>query len=248
MRSSSSTYASSPPSLALLALEPLRGVADYCASLLSAAPAPRGDGHPVIVFPGLGGGSLSTRPLRRFLDKAGFAPHDWGQGLNTGPEGDFDDWLDKLDDLLVDVHSAHGRTVSLVGWSLGGIYARELAKRSGPLVRQVITLGTPFAELAANNHASTAWQFFKGAPRQLTPRLQKRLRQCPDVPTTALYSKSDGIVPWQACMERSSERSESVEAAGVSHLGLGTHPKVLRIVANRLAQPEGQWRPFRRLN
>ncbi|MBC7438013.1 MAG: alpha/beta fold hydrolase [Bdellovibrionales bacterium] len=242
MRAVSKSIAPVAPSLVLLALEPLRGVADYCASLLSPSPKARGDGHPVIVFPGLGAGPFSTRPLRRFLDKSGYVAHDWGQGLNTGPEGDFDDWLDRLDDLLVDVHSAHGRSVSLIGWSLGGIYARELAKRSGPMVRQVITLGTPFGALADANHAATAYRLLSGDTQQLTPNLQARLRQTPDVPTTAIYSKTDGIVPWRACMEKETCSSESVEASGASHLGLGTHPKVLQILANRLAQPEGQWR------
>jgi pimeloyl-ACP methyl ester carboxylesterase len=242
MPAASNSFAPVAPSLAWLALEPLRGVADYCASLLSASPKERGDGHPVIVFPGLAGGPLSTRPLRRFLDKSGYVSHDWGHGLKTGPDGDFDDWLDQLDDHLVDVHSAHGRRVSLIGWSLGGIYARELAKRSGPLVRQVITLGTPFGALGDANHAATAWRLLNGDTSQLTPGLQARLRQTPDVPTTAIYSKTDGIVPWRACMEQETHGSESVEVSGASHLGLGTHPKVLRIVASRLAQPEGEWR------
>ncbi|RYX88327.1 MAG: alpha/beta fold hydrolase [Comamonadaceae bacterium] len=248
MSAAPSSFSTSSPSLALLALEPLRGMADYCHALLTPTPVPRGDGHPVIVFPGLGGGPLSTRPLRRFLNKSGYVSHDWGQGLNTGPHGDFDDWLDKLDAHLIDVHSAHGRSVSLIGWSLGGVYARELAKRSGKLVRQVITLGTPFADLTANNHASTAYRFLNGDTSQLTPKMQRRLRQCPPVPTTAMYSKTDGIVPWQACMETASAMSESVEASGASHLGLGTHPKVLRIVADRLAQREGRWRPMKTLN
>ena len=121
MPAASNSYSPVAPSLALLALEPLRGLADYCASFLSAGPQARGDGHPVIVFPGLAGGPLSTRPLRRFLGKAGYASYDWGQGLNTGPEGDFDDWLDKLDDHLVDVHSARaaGQPYWLEpGWNL----------------------------------------------------------------------------------------------------------------------------------
>ncbi len=242
MRATASSLKYPSPSLSLLALEPLRGASEYLASLFTPTPPPRGDGHPVIVFPGLGGGALSTRPMRRFLDKAGYVSHDWGQGLNTGPQGDFDDWLDRLDDHLLDVHARHRRNVSLVGWSLGGVYARELAKRSSGLVRQVVTLGTPFSALGESNHAAAAYRFLNGDTSQLTPSMQSRLRQRPPVPTTAIYSKSDGIVPWQACMETESEASESLEVSA-SHIGLGTHPKVLSLLAARLAQPEGLWQP-----
>jgi dienelactone hydrolase len=143
------------------------------------------------------------------------------------------------------LHAQTGRKVSLVGWSLGGVYAREVAKRCPDSVRTVITLGTPFGSLRGANHAGTIYKLVNGDTSQLTPELEARLRECPPVPTTSIYSKTDGIVSWRGCIERKSERSESVEVSA-SHLGMGTHPEVLRIVANRLAQPEGQWRPLRR--
>ncbi|TFZ02252.1 alpha/beta hydrolase [Ramlibacter henchirensis] len=234
------------PPLALLAMEPLRAMFDFAASRLAFAPAQQiGDGHPVVVFPGLGGAPFTTSHLRSFLSGCGFTAHCWGRGVNTGPEGDFDDWLDGLEADVRRWHAQSGRKVSLVGWSLGGIYARELAKRCPESVRQVITLGTPFASLRGSTHAETLYKFLHGDVAQLTPALDARLRECPPVPTTSVYSKTDGVVCWRGCIERKSALSESVEVEA-SHLGMATHPEVLRIVADRLAQPEGQWRPWRR--
>jgi len=233
------------PPLSLLAAEPLRALLDYCAARVGYAPVPVGDGHPVVVYPGLAGGALTTAHLRRFLKASGFAVRDWEGGINTGPEGHFDHWLRTLERRIRDLHRREGRTVSLVGWSLGGVYAREIAKRCPECVRQVITLGTPFGSMGGGNHAGTVYKLLNGDASQLTPELEARLRECPPVPTTSIYSKTDGIVSWRNCIEKKTDRSESVEVSA-SHLGMGSHPEVLRIVANRLAQPEGQWRPFKR--
>ena len=233
------------PSLALLALEPWRATIDLTASFLGTPPPRVGDGHAVLVLPGLGAGDWSTLRLRRALDRAGFLASAWGQGLNRGPEGDFDEWLAPLEEKVLALHRDTGRKVSLVGWSLGGIYARELAKRLPQQVRQVITLGTPFAGVAASN-AQAAFRLLNRGRSQLTPGLQARLRQDPPVPATALYSRTDGVVAWQSCMLRESPRAENIEVSCASHCGMGAHPQVLRIVVDRLAQPDGQWRPWQR--
>lgn len=243
---STQTYFASlhAPPLSLLATEPLRALFDYCAARLNGPALPLGDGHPVVVYPGLGGGALTTAHLRRFLTESGFTVHDWEGGINTGPGGAFDDWLGGMAQRARDLHREHGRKASLIGWSLGGVYAREIAKRCPECVRQVITLGTPFGSLGAGNHAGAVYKLLNRDRSQLTPELQARLRECPPVPTTSIYSKTDGIVSWRGCIEKATGHSESVEVAA-SHLGMGTHPEVLRIVANRLAQPEGQWRALR---
>ncbi|MDB5870904.1 MAG: hypothetical protein JWQ07_346 [Ramlibacter sp.] len=233
------------PPLSLLATEPLRAFLDYVAARVGRPAEPIGDGHPVVVYPGLAGGAMTTLHLRRFLKDSGFTVHDWAGGINTGPEGVLDEWLAGLEQRVQDLHRSHGRRVSLVGWSLGGVYAREIAKRCPDRVRQVVTLGTPFGALGGANHAGAVYKLFKRDAEPLTPELEARLRQCPPVPTTSIYSKTDGIVSWRGCIEKRTGRSESVEVAA-SHLGMGTHPEVLRIVANRLAQPEGQWRPLKR--
>jgi len=231
------------PPLRLLATEPLRGLLDLAASTLSRRARPVGDGHSVLVFPGLGAAGFTTSCLRRHLTHAGFKSHDWGLGMNTGPKGAFDPWLSGLVDKVQQLHAASGRKISLVGWSLGGIYAREIAKLCPGSVRQVITLGTPIASVGDAHHVRLLYLLLNGDTSQLTPALQARLRERPPVPTTALYSKKDGVVSWHGCVEKSTKLSESVEVKA-SHLGMVTHPQVLRLVADRLTLPEDDWRPL----
>jgi pimeloyl-ACP methyl ester carboxylesterase len=227
-------------------MEPMRAGADFFMSLLGRSPRAVGDGHPVLVLPGLAAGDWSTLRLRRVLDQAGFQAHKWGLGVNRGPQGDLDEWLGGLQDKVRRLHAQAGRKVSLVGWSLGGIYARELAKSAPELVRQVITLGSPFAAPAAS-HVGAVFRLLNGGHAELTPALERRLRKDPPVPTTAIYSRTDGVVAWQACTVRESPNSENIEVSCASHCGLGTHPQVLRIVVERLSQPEGGWRPYHQI-
>jgi pimeloyl-ACP methyl ester carboxylesterase len=233
------------PPLALLATEPLRALFDLCAGKIGHKPQRVGDGHPVVVYPGLGGGALTTVMLRNHLRDCGFAAHDWQGGINRGPDGDFDEWLDRLVARVRELHRRHGQKVSLVGWSLGGVYAREVAKRCPDAVRQVITLGTPFSSMSSANHARTIYRMLGGDTSQLTPQLEARLRECPPVPTTSVYSKSDGVVCWRGCLEKKAHGVENIEVSA-SHLGMGASPDVMRVVVDRLAQPEGTWRAYRR--
>jgi alpha-beta hydrolase superfamily lysophospholipase len=234
------------PPLSLLFAEPFRAIFDALASHVAAHPTPVGDGHPVIVYPGLGAGAMNTSQLRIFLGRAGFDVSDWGSGVNIGHEGEFDDWIDPLVANVRSLQERHGgRKVSLIGWSLGGIFAREIARRAPDAVRTVITLATPFASLGDGNHAGTIYKLLNGDAARFTPELEARLRESLPVPTTSVYSKSDGIVCWRGCIQKRSALSESVEV-DASHLGMISHPDVLRIVADRLAQPEGRWKPLRR--
>ena len=133
-----------PPSRLLLALE-VRGILELQA-FFAAYPllrrAPRGDGHPVLVLPGLAASDVSTRPLRTYLRAQGYAAHGWKQGPNHGPRPGVETGMDAR---LAELAGRYQRKVSLIGWSLGGVFARELARRTPALVRQVITLGSPFA-------------------------------------------------------------------------------------------------------
>jgi pimeloyl-ACP methyl ester carboxylesterase len=183
---------------------------------LLVASAPRGDGHPVLVLPGFTASDVSTTPLRAYLRARGFAAVRWAQGRN---HGDWEALEHRLHARLAALHARHGRRVSLVGWSLGGVFAREIARRAPERVRQVITLASPFQQL--------------GAP------------QPPPVPSTAIYSESDGIVAWRHCREREHAHTENIRVAA-SHCGMGFHPLVLYAIADRLAQPEGDWKPFDR--
>jgi pimeloyl-ACP methyl ester carboxylesterase len=233
-----------PPPLALLALEPMRAAAEFIAAQLASSPARVGDGHPVIVYPGLAANALSTLYLRHVVDSAGFTTYDWRQGFNRGPRGSVSQWLGELEGMLRELHDEHGRRVSLVGWSLGGIYARELAKRAPDRVRQVVTLGTPFNARPEATHAARVYRLLSGEAGALSAPVQRRLSECPPVPTTSIYSRSDGVVPWQACIQRTCAHAENVAVDSASHLGMGSHPTVLKVLVDRLAQPEGRWRPY----
>ena len=232
-----------PPSRELLLLE-VRAVAELVA-FFSMIPllrlAPPGDGHPVLVLPGLAAGDLSTRPLRAFLKDRGYRAHGWKLGRNLGPRPGVEADMQAR---LAQLHERYGRTVSIVGWSLGGVYARELARRAPAHVRSVITLGSPFA---GDPRASHAWELYELASGRRADDWpgRERMKQPPPVPATAIYSRSDGIVAWQGCLEREGPASENIEVEG-SHSGLGHNPAVLYAIADRLAQPEGQWRPFER--
>jgi pimeloyl-ACP methyl ester carboxylesterase len=234
---------SRPPSRLLLALE-VRAIWELQA-FLAAYPllqqAPRGDGHPVLVLPGLAASDVSTRPLRTYLRTQGYAAHGWKQGPNHGPRSGVEAGIDAR---LGELFQRYSRKVSLIGWSLGGVFAREAAKRSSGLVRQVITLGSPFAN---EPRASNAWRLYEVLSGRRVDDWPDRqaMKLPPPVPSTAIYTRSDGIVAWQGCREQESATTENIEVEG-SHSGLGYNPAVMYAIADRLAQPEGEWRRFDR--
>lgn len=234
-----------PPSKTLMFLEG-RAISELGA-FLGALPllslAPRGDGHPVLVLPGLVASDVSTRPLRGFLENRGYTASGWRQGRNLGLRPGVQH---AMTDLVKELSDTHGRKISLVGWSLGGLYARQLAKMMPERVRQVITLGSPFS---AGPKATNAWRIYEMASGRRADEEDARfggsLSGTPPVPTTAIFSRTDGICAWQGCVEKTSAKSESIEVES-SHCGMGHHPAVVYAVADRLAQPESQWKPFDR--
>ena len=237
------------PDRRLVFAEVPRALTEF-ASLIPASPflkhAPRGDGHPVLVLPGYGGGDRSTRLLRRFLSSIGHSAHPWNLGTNRGPG--MPDLLERLSQRLDEVFALNKRKVSLVGWSLGGVYARLLAQLHPDKVRQVITLGSPFA----GSPRSTSVYRFARASSGKPPgqNYNQHLRQLAGeplkgIPSTAVFSKTDGIVPWQIATQTPSEIAENIEVYA-SHMGLGFNPSVLYAVADRLSIPEDEWQPFER--
>jgi pimeloyl-ACP methyl ester carboxylesterase len=147
-------------------------------------------------------------------------------------------------DVIEKQFALHRQKVSLVGWSLGGIYARQLAKLVPDKVRCVVTLGSPFAGSPRSTHAWRAYEWASGqSANETPPEFADSLSEPPPVPTTAIFSRSDGICAWQGCVEESGSISESVEVYS-SHCGMGFNPLALFAVADRLAQPEENWRPF----
>lgn len=237
------------PNWLLLGCEPWRAATEYLAHRLDRAftwpNEQQGDGHPVVIFPGLVSDGHAVAPLREYCRALGYAAFDWGRGLNTGPGRAVDPWLDALAAELRHLLDAEhgGAAPTLIGWSLGGLYARELAKRPGFPVRQVVTIGTPFNGGAGQTHADALYKLLNGHVLAGDTRAwQARLRQPPPVPTSSLYSKSDGVVAWQSCRHaRRSARVQDLEVGG-SHLGMGWNPAVLRAVARCLVQPPGAGR------
>jgi pimeloyl-ACP methyl ester carboxylesterase len=203
-----------------------------------------GDGHAVVIFPGLGADGASVATLRDHCRSLGYTAFDWGQGFNTGPQGDLDAWLETLKGQVSELLETHQQPATLIGWSLGGLYARELGKLMGPRVRQVITLGTPFNAEADHSNAGWLFRLLSGNSAAFDPALSQRLRTPPPLRTTSIYSRTDGIVAWQTCRhERRSKLVHDIEVDG-SHLGMGWNREVLDAVTDRLGQVDGPWRRY----
>nr|WHW29412.1 putative alpha/beta hydrolase [uncultured bacterium] len=231
-------------SLLLLELRALPELLGFAAALPAlVATAPRGDGQPVLVLPGLVTSDRSTLSLRTFLKALGYPAYGWDMGRNYGPVPGVEDGLKNRIRELAD---KYGRKVSVVGWSLGGIYARQLAKMMPDDIRQVITLGSPFS---GDPRATNAWKLYQfTSGHQVDDRdnhMGGVISQAPTVPTTAIYSESDGICAWQNCMEQDGEHLENIRVRS-SHCGLGHNPAAVYAIADRLAQKEGEWKPFQR--
>lgn len=236
-----------PPPLALTALELLRTGVEYSALMMSLPhlmSAPRGDGHGVLVLPGFAMDDGSTSLLRAFLQMLGYDVHPWRLGWNldhktTGHRGmHVTREIDKI------VQST-GKPISLVGWSLGGVIARDTARRVPEAIRQVVSIGSPFTGNPKATSVKLAYEWLSGNKVD-SPSAMRRFAVGPQplpMPSTSIFSKSDGITAWQNCVLHTDERSENVEVA-CSHFGLVVSPTVFRIVADRLAQPENGWRPF----
>ena len=213
------------------------------AAMLAALPwlkrLPRGDGHPVIVFPGLGAADISTAPLRNFLQDLGYSAYPWKQGFNFGPRRGV---LDAVRQHVQRIADRHGAPVSLIGWSLGGLYAREMAKEFPQLARCVITLGSPFA---GHPRATNAWRFYEMVSGQNVhdADLIAQLRSSPPVPTTSIYSRTDGVVAWQCSLNDESPLAENIEVHA-SHIGMGMNPLAMFAIADRLRQDPAQWQRF----
>lgn len=225
-----------PPNLVLALTEAPRALAD-AAFLHAAAPLLRrlprvGLNRSVMIIPGFMGDDRGNGPLIRFLRSRGYTVAGWGQGRNLGVNG-FDE--DKLrEDLNVLVAAGAGK-VSLVGHSLGGIYAREIARAEPQIIRQVITLGSPFGRGGKNaSHANSLYQRLNPAPDARD--VEERLALAPPVPTTAIYTRGDGIVNWRsAVQDGGGAHIQNVEVLG-SHIGLNVNAAVWYWIARKLAE------------
>ncbi len=237
--------ATRPPAWLYLT-EPTRGLAGLAALPLAAgwlASAPRGDGHGILVLPGLLASDTSTALLRRYVSMLGYRVHGWQLGRNLGPT---DRVLAELPRAVADLARKTGGSVSIIGWSLGGIYARELAREQPDLARQVITLGSPF-QLTDPRQSRADGSYRRRshlhAAEHLIPT-REQVAHPIEVPSTAVYSRQDGIVSWQTCIEPETGLHENVEVR-CGHLGFGVDPATLWVIADRLAAPAAARHRFR---
>lgn len=208
---------------------------------------PRGDGHPVMVLPGFMASDQSTALFRRHLKRLDYDPHPWSFGRNLGPRGSL---MEDMVDAVKRLADARGAPVSLIGQSLGGIYAREISRVVPDEVRQVISLGSPFGtEDGGGTNPGVARLFEMSTGRSAAQAREEYgfadMQAPPPVPSTAIFSKTDGIAHWRICIERDAPMTDNVEIIG-SHCGMAFNPVVLCVVADRLAQPAGRWQRFAR--
>jgi pimeloyl-ACP methyl ester carboxylesterase len=225
------------PSALLMVLEG-RALAEFAAHRLRwtfLRDLPRGDRHPVLIVPGFGASDAATAPLRRVLERLGYNAYGWDQGRNLGMRPPIKEGLRTR---LHKLHERHQAKVSLIGWSLGGVFVREMARHAPQYVRRVITLGSPInGHPGANNLMGLFKLINRGKPVNLDLEGFRRRIVAPPVPCTAIYTRRDGIVSWECCLEDQAPNTENIEVSG-SHLGLPYNPQVIRVIADRLARPD----------
>ena len=235
------------PLLTLLEARAGFEMAEMIACLPWLSRAPTGDGHPVLLLPGFGASDVSLEPLRAFLKNRRYHVETWGLGRNVGFNRKF---VQVVEQKVRYMHHRHRRRVSLVGWSLGGVFAFYVAHAAPECVRTAISLGSPLRLDPDANPPPGVKAMYRALSHPMGPvthqaRSRSRsMRAPPPVPSTCIYSEHDGFVPpSQATLEGDPSNHENIRV-GSSHMGLGFNRRVLWIVADRLAQPEGDWRPY----
>ena len=208
---------------------------------------PKGDGHPVLFLPGFLASDSSTKPMRALFSDLGYQTFGWELGRNIKfTAARAADMAARLEQ----VYEQAGQSVSLIGWSLGGTFARELAKGQPEKVRQVISLGSPIS--GDRRHASSRRLFELFNDTDLLDGsendLFSDLSEPPPVPTSAIFTRTDGVVSWRGSVQHPRIGRDDIENIVVpaSHIGLGVNPLVMLVMADRLAQPETAWKPFER--
>jgi pimeloyl-ACP methyl ester carboxylesterase len=245
------TKSAKPPRLIYSLLEgrALLEMAMLPALLPLLSTAPRGDGHPVLLVPGFTAGDATLVGLRLFLKSRGYHVETWGLGQNTGFKLKFSQALEQK---VRYMHHRYRRKVSVVGWSLGGVYGFYTAHNAPECIRTVVSLGSPMR--FSTEHFKTPllvraiYRYFAhpmGPVAHLAHVRGKVLKAPPPVPSTCIYSMTDGVVPPTAArIDTDDAQHENIWVPG-SHVGLGFNAAVMCILADRLAQPEGAWEPFR---
>jgi pimeloyl-ACP methyl ester carboxylesterase len=237
-----------PPSRLLALAEPSRALVEL-ASFYALRPAmsmlPKGDGHGVLVLPGFMASDSSTRPMRSLLSGLGYDVQGWNLGRNVRIDNG------RVDAMKLCVEALFERTggkISIVGWSLGGVFARELAKMIPHKVRLVISLGSPISDDRNHTNARKLFEWLNGEdPEPVKQGMFTGLDVAPPVPTTSILTKTDGVVGWRGSVQSKGDAADQTENIEVlaSHCGLGVNPSVMYAISDRLAQSEGNWQPFK---
>lgn len=235
-----------PPHPAFALSEPMRAMGELT-SFYMLRPfmrmLPQGDGHGVLVLPGFLASDTSTVPLRSLLSDLGYRTVGWNLGRNlTVDNAKIEAMQGSVDALFEET----GGKISIIGWSLGGVFARELAKMMPDKVRQVITLGSPISDDRNHTNARRLFELINGVePEPMQGGNFRQLAVAPPVPTTSIYTRADGVVHWRGSIQAPDhDRTENIEVYA-SHVGLGVNPWAVYAIANRLAQPEGTWERFK---
>ncbi len=222
------------PSLYLYLTEGIRSFKEWIQSFRfrrKYQPATKGDGHPVLVIPGFLGNDINTLPLRNFLKRIGYTTYPWELGVNLA---NFED-IDALEKRVNDLYLKHQEKISVVGWSLGGIYARELSKRNPAMIRQVITTGSPFRGIHEPNRVDWLLRLLRGdVEKEVGEDFINSIAEPTSVLTTSIYSKKDGAVPWQTCMEAVEDDLHKNVEVNSSHIGMPHNKEVLVVISERL--------------
>lgn len=176
----------------------------------------------VMILPGFGTRPGRMRYLAQHFEAAGHIAKRWGQGRNWGPNPER---FDQIEARLLELHARHGRKVVLIGWSLGGLYARELAKRQPQAVAKVVTMGSPFSGSPRANNVWRAYQFITGHSVD-TPPVDADLSAKPPVETVALWSANDGVIAPRCAAGRAGERDRAI-ALRCTHMGFTYDPQVI---------------------
>ena len=200
----------------------------------------QGDGHPVLVLPGLLTNDAATWPLRKFLEDRGYATYPWEQGINRGP---LPEVMDELVEKIEAIYKEHKKPVSLVGWSMGGAISVALTQKCADKIRNVITLGSPLKHAPDATHATFFFELVSGMDAD-SVSLANMLRPHPSVPLTSLFTKNDGVVGWETSANLTHSKAEAIEIVGTSHLGIVAHPGTFYMIANRLKQDKNDWHPY----
>lgn len=192
---------------------------------------PRGHGEPVLLLPGFGAGDASNAALNAMLRFLGYRVHGWGLGLNRG---NVEALLPKVEERVRTIREHAGMPLRLVGWSLGGVLAREVARDAPELVDRVVTMGTPVVGGPKYTRVGATYRAAGFDVDEIERKIDARYAVPIRVPVTAIYCKGDGIVDWRACIDHRTTGVEHVEVRA-THFSLGFDPKVLEIVADRLS-------------